>query len=229
MDYSTLSPEDLVLACAQTGDAAAWEEFVRRFQRLIATVALRVARRWGESSPQLVDDLVQETYLKLCADDCRLLRSFQPQHPDAFYGFLKVVTANLVHDHFKATQSAKRGADLLASEGLPPEPLADGKQAGSETAIERQVFLNQVDECLRRAEAGPDQRRNCVIFWLYYRQGLTAAAIAALPSIGLTTKGVESTLLRLTRLIRSELNARRSRGSGSAVGDTKGIRPPDPF
>ena len=39
VDYLGLSVEDLVRACAQTGEPAAWEEFVRRFHRLIATVA----------------------------------------------------------------------------------------------------------------------------------------------------------------------------------------------
>ena len=84
---ASLSPEELVLACRQTDDVAAWREFVGRFHRLIATVALRVARRWGESSPQLIDDLVQETYLKLCDDNFRMLRKFKSDHPDAFYGY----------------------------------------------------------------------------------------------------------------------------------------------
>ena len=44
------------------------------------------------------------------------------------------------------------------------------------------------------------------MFWLYYRVGLTANAIAALPSIGLSMKGVESTILRLIRLLRQEIS-----------------------
>src|SRR5262249_54164894 len=123
MDYASLSAEELVLACGQSDDAAAWQEFVRRFYRLIATVALRVARRWGGSSPQIIDDLVQETYLKLCADNLQMLRSFKSQHPDAFYGYLKVVTANLVHDHFKAVHSSKRGSDTKQVEIDAPNAL----------------------------------------------------------------------------------------------------------
>ena len=63
VEYVSLSLEELVLACRHTDDAAAWREFVGRFHRLIATAALRVARRWGESSPQLIDDLVQKPIL----------------------------------------------------------------------------------------------------------------------------------------------------------------------
>jgi RNA polymerase sigma-70 factor (ECF subfamily) len=159
MDYASVSPEELVLACRQTDDVAAWREFVCRFHRLIATVALRVARRWGESSPQLIDDLVQETYLKLCGDNFRMLRKFKSDHPDAFCGYLNVVTANLVHDHFK---------------------------------------------------------RDRKLFWLYYRVGLTADAIAGLQSIGLSTKGVESNLLRLTRLLRDEIGRDRPKAGNNA-------------
>jgi hypothetical protein len=39
---------------------------------------------------------------------------------------------------------------------------------------------------------------------MYYEQGYTAKEISFLPSVGLTVKGVESTLLRLTRFIREE-------------------------
>jgi hypothetical protein len=64
------------------------------------------------------------------------------------------------------------------------------------------VLIRQIDECLQAVCVGPNSQRDRKIFWLYYRAGLPASAIAALPTIGLTTKGVESTLLRLTRLVR---------------------------
>jgi len=40
------------------------------------------------------------------------------------------------------------------------------------------------------------------IFWLYYEQGYSAKEISLLPSMGLTVKGVESTLQRLTRFLK---------------------------
>ena len=58
MDFAPRSTEELVLKCVESGDAAAWEEFIRRFHPPIARVALRVARRWGACTPQLIDDLV---------------------------------------------------------------------------------------------------------------------------------------------------------------------------
>jgi RNA polymerase sigma-70 factor (ECF subfamily) len=213
MDYAALSAEDLILACTRTGDAAAWEEFVRRFHRLIATVAWRVAGRWGDVSPQVIDDLVQETYLKLCADNSRILRSFKPNHSDAFCGFLKTVTANLVHDYFKAAHSAKRGSGMVELT-VDPQASSAADVSDSSAAVkcsEREIELHEFDAMLRKCLKGRHLKRDCRIFWLYYRVGLTASDIATLPSIGLNTKGVESTILRLTRLLRQEVGERRAR------------------
>lgn len=212
MDYATFKIEKLVAACLDTRDQAAWDEFVLRFHGLITTVALRTARRWGQGSPQVLDELVQETYLKLCADDCRLLRSFRSKHPDAIYGYVKVLTANLVHDQFKALHSHKRGGQVrTGTVEEHDQPAAFALSPSDSASVERAVLLGQIDDCLRQAERGPNASRDRRIFWLYYRVGLPANAIAALPSIGLTTKGVESTLLRLTRHVRERLVERRRR------------------
>lgn len=182
-----------------------WQEFIRRFRPVIATAVLRTARHWGEPSPHTVDDLVQETYLKLCDDDNRLLRSFESRHPDAIFGFLKVVAVNVVHDHFKSALAEKRGAgqiEALSDHVSPSTPIADGNTS---RMMERRVLLRQIDDILTNIEGGEDQNRNRLIFWLHYRDGLSASAIASLASIGLTTKGVESILLRMTRMIRSHM------------------------
>ena len=102
---SSLSAVDLVQKCAHSEDADAWRELVRRFHPIIAAAVLRTARRSCEPSRQLVDDLIQDTYLKLCNNRCRLLRSFHPEHSNSIYGFVKVMAANVVHDHFKAERS----------------------------------------------------------------------------------------------------------------------------
>jgi RNA polymerase sigma-70 factor (ECF subfamily) len=223
VDYSASSPEEVVRACTQSGDQSAWDEFVRRFQPLIAVIVLRTARRWGETSPQVMDDLIQETYLKLCDDDARLLRMFRPRHPDAVYGYLKVVTANLVHDHFKELSSKKRGGGMkpACEEVLQSESSNSGSQD-----VERDVLIREIEAALRSLVQGAQGARDRRIFWLYYRVGLPASAIAALPSIGLSTKGVESTLVRLTRTVREKLAGSRTE-SPRARNDPKGIRASD--
>lgn len=209
MDYSAISPEDLVLVCAQTRDESAWSEFVRRFHPLIAKVVIRVARQWGETSPQVIDDLVQDTYLKLCVDRSTCLQRFKPAHKDAVYGFIKVFTANLVHDHFKASRSQKRDSAITSSIDAPHGgPNPERLPACSATSLDRTVLLRQIESCLQKIAPGTDGARDRRIFWLYYRVGLPASQIAGLPTIGLSTKGVESALLRLSRQIRERLATR---------------------
>jgi RNA polymerase sigma-70 factor (ECF subfamily) len=224
VDYSTLSPEKLILACIDTGDTGAWEEFVRRFHRLIATVALRIARRWGGASPQLVDDLVQETYLKLCENNFQLLRTFQFRHDEAIYGYIKVLTANLVHDHFKSIRSQKRGGavESAPSDSIDAVPEKPSTRTSTQSA-EQNIFVREVDACLRAMDSHDNPGRDRRIFWLYYQVGLAASAIAALPTIGLSTKGVESTLLRLTRHVRERLTAKSMPASTSTAKAAKGI------
>jgi len=44
-----------------------------------------------------------------------------------------------------------------------------------------------------------------MIFWLYFRQGMSTKEIASLPSVGLGTKGVGSVIERLKHSIREQI------------------------
>jgi RNA polymerase sigma-70 factor (ECF subfamily) len=202
MPNHDLSATELVRACADSADPEIWKDFVSRFQPTIAGVALRTARRWGESSPLVVEDLVQETFAKLCADGSRLLRDFEPLHPDSFFGYLKVITSRVVHDYFKRIHAVRREPDTpLASLPLAGEAV----DPAAENQIEREALVGEIERWLAHFPLGPTADRDRRIFWLYYRAGMSARAIAALPGIGLSVKGVESTIFRLTRLVRSQM------------------------
>lgn len=204
--YSALSSEDLVKACVGTDNSAAWAEFIRRFQPLIAKVVLRTARRHCAEPPRhLADDLIQDTYLKLCADDCRQLRRFQSRHHHSIFGFLKVVAASVVHDHFKSERARKRDTAQTEalSEQAPSFPAEAGR--GNLDAIERAIVLRQIDDLMCKIFKGENLVRNRAIFWLNYRDGMTARAIASIPEIGLNTKGVESILRRMTHMIQGHM------------------------
>jgi RNA polymerase sigma-70 factor, ECF subfamily len=55
--------------------------------------------QWSAIPQPVVDDLVQETYLKHCGDKCRLLQDFACQHPEAITGYIKTIAVNVAHDH----------------------------------------------------------------------------------------------------------------------------------
>jgi len=201
MYYKSLSSPDLIQQCV-ANKAEAWREFIRRFQPLIAGVVARAAVRWTTVSASLVDDLIQETYLKLCTDECRRLREFQSRHDDSVYGFLKVVAYNVTMDYFKVRQASKRGADLV-TDGDPEIAFQTRGKAGK---ADDQVLLREIDEIIDRIT---ESRRDKTVFLLYYRQGFTAQAIAEIPGIDLTAKGVESCLHRLTVQLRERVAGTR--------------------
>jgi RNA polymerase sigma-70 factor (ECF subfamily) len=179
---------------------------MRRYHRLIAGVVFRTTKKWGKSSPATMDDLIQETYLKLCANECLLLRAYDPKHPDAIYGYLKVITANVVHDRLKALHSEKRGGDQVVEDVTTLENRSGASEAfGSQDAMEREILLREIDAHLNASLSGDTADRDRTIFWLYYRQGFTTKAIASLPAIGLTIKGVESTIGRITKIVRRRM------------------------
>jgi RNA polymerase sigma-70 factor, ECF subfamily len=201
-----MTAEELVRACTESHDGPAWEEFVARFQRPISLSIKRTACQWGKKPSQFVDDLLQETYLKLCADRCILLLEFARQHSDdAVLGYIKTIAVNVAHDHFKSLHSQKRGAGETDQLFEDHNPIAQSDRFGGAEAMDREVFLKEIDEQLEECATGSNQGRDCLIFWFYYLQGMSAKAIAALATIKLTPKGVEAVIFRLTRCLREHL------------------------
>lgn len=215
--YSSISGLELIRACAQDNNSAPWNEFVSRFQRPISLSVIRVAYQWGEAPQQILDDLVQETYLKLCADNCRLLLEFATLHPEAILGYVKTIALNATHDHFKSQHSQKRGSGEVRQILEDEDAISESSGLGGQAAIEREVLIRQINQCLDGCSQGPDRERDCTIFWLYYQQGMSAKDIANLPAIGLSAKGVESALFRLTRLVREQLVGLHSRAGSTSI------------
>ena len=175
---------------------------MRRTQPLIAGVVTKCVLRRGNRKPAPIDDLVQDTYLKLCANNFKALRSFEFTHDNAFFGFLKVVAANAVEDYFRGKDSEKRGGGREEEDIDKVTPVVHFR-SNSLRPEENDILMAQINRCLEKLAAEPNFTRDYAIFWLYYRQGLTAKAISQLPGITLGTKGVESTLLRLTRYVKA--------------------------
>ena len=198
MNYSDLSLAELVTICAAESAPEAWETLIRQTQPLVASVVLRIARRWGYDSPAMVEDLVQEVYLKLCANGCRLLRQFDARHPDSFWGYVKVLSANLATDYFRSQVAQKR------STGMNDAAIAD-RVAAPASDPDRQVLLGQIDTILDSQLPQASRSRDRMVFRLYYRYGMTARAIADIPAVGLNVKGVESLVLRMTQMIRTAM------------------------
>lgn len=196
----------LLELCLQ-GDADAWYEFVHHFQPLIAAVIVKTLRRGTDANPAVVDDLVQETYVKLCMNHCKALREFTCRHDHALAGFLKVVASNLTQDYLRCRLSQRQGSGK-GEDALENVISTSGSAAISVEAVEQQTVLHAVEQSLQSQCSEPNFSRDRRIFWLYYRDGFTAKAISQEPGIGLSVKGVESALFRVTELLRAKLRPR---------------------
>ena len=188
---------ELLQLCLSTDAEEHWSKFVRRTQPLIANVIINTVRRWKQPAPSLVDDLIQNTYLKLFDNDKKALRSIKNEHENTIFGYLKVVASNVVRDHFRKPGN-KADEVEVSDTTLPPGP----------DERERRKLLDkkeQVKRTLATLSSSETYERDLAIFWFFYEQGYTAKEISLLPDVGLTVKGVEAVILRLTRYLRGEL------------------------
>jgi len=114
------------------GDAAAWEEIVRLYQRRIYNVCYRFA-----GAPEDAEDLTQEVFIKMY----RTLKSYDASK-GALITWVTTVARNLLVDHFRRSkhdrmtdslESAPAGDDnaLTLAEQLPD--LGPSPDAGVET------------------------------------------------------------------------------------------------
>jgi len=198
--WAELSPQELMWECAKPGNAAAWCEFINRYDRLIRGTAAIVERRWGQGSLEERDDLTQEIYLKLCANGAQILLSLRSKQKEAIFSYLKIIATNTAHDYFREKVSQRRGERVT-------EQISEKHELPSASRIdmERRLIFQEIDHALESQTQVENGARDRAVFRLYYKQGMTAKEIARLPNINLTIKGVEAVIHRLTTRIQEHL------------------------
>ena len=107
----------LVRRCV-AGDAAAWEDIVRQFNRRIYNLCYRFA-----GSPDDAQDLTQEVFIKIY----RTLNSFDNSKA-SFVTWVTTVTRNLLVDHFRKGKYDRMTDSLDAPVGDEEDGLALGSQ-----------------------------------------------------------------------------------------------------
>lgn len=202
----SLTPEEIVANCARRGAPEDWDAFVRCFQHLIAATVTKTVRFLTGASIEMVEDLVQETYVRFSANRAQILRTFVPTHADAVFGFVKTVAMSVATDHARRQGALKRAASRTASiEDISPEFVSLQQGAG----VEREILLAEIAARVDKCTQGPNAARDRAIFWLHFRDGMTAKSIATIPAIGLKEKGIESVILRIVRYLRQVVPGRK--------------------
>lgn len=187
-------------AFSEKRDDASWSAFIRSLYPIYASIVYRVSSRWGIGDPPNLEDALQEVFLKLTGQRQALLARVPKEPPSAIESYLKILCANATHDYWRNRNTEKRSErrtrvlDENLHASFDPRHIFD-----------HTILFESVNRCL---ECDENER---TIFWLYYRQGLTAREIAAIKHLDLSVKGVESVLARRTAAVRAILTAEKGK------------------
>ncbi len=174
------------------------------------STVIRTAAKSGGTNRAMVDDLVQDVYLKLCANNYQELRRVRSDHPNGVYALVKAVAYSTTVDHLRTLRNPLRDESKTVPLDALQQDLALAE--GAESQLHRQVLFGRIDALLEGAGPAESLERDRSAFWLYYRQGFTAKEIADKPAMGLTVKGVESLLFRMVAALRRELAPQDQKG-----------------
>jgi RNA polymerase sigma-70 factor (ECF subfamily) len=127
----------LLLRRCLAGDAVAWEDIVRRYQRRIYNICYRFA-----GSAEDADDLTQEVFIKMY----KTLDSYDVER-GAFTTWVTTITRNLLVDHFR------KGKHDRLTDSLDATPAHDEEGRTLREQIEDRSQISP-DEQVRSREAG---------------------------------------------------------------------------
>lgn len=194
-------------------DAEAWDRLVALYAPLVA--------HWCRRS-RLADDDLADVFQEVFQSVASHIAAFRNDRArDTFRGWLRTITLNKVHDHFRKQQQQPRaigGSEALERWSQLPDPApagapssadvsiemsaaagsALGDEASAEAVIERQLFQRGLE--LIRSQFEP---RTWQAFWRTAVDGRSAPEIAA--ELSMTPGAVRVAKSRVLQRLRAEL------------------------
>ena len=164
---------------------------------------MRSARSFSADQAML-EDLVQDVYVRLCDGNYKALRGLRGAHANSFHAYVGAIASGVVIDHFRKSLRVKRGGEsrTVSLEALTSEIET---LTSPENQLETTLMIERIDTCLDEVLPAKTRVRDRWIFWLRYRHGYTVAMIARTGQHGLSEEGIESLLGRTIRLLREKL------------------------
>ena len=181
--------DDLLVAAAQRGDAAAFEELYIRYREPIADLGFRYLGNYHDA-----EELLQEVFLKTF----QAIKRYRPRPEARFFSWIYRIGVNCAINH-KKEAGRPRPAFLGEAGGQdPPAPLPFQPETRVQDA--------ELEEALARGLAGlsPKQR---VVFVLKHVQQMSTAEIAAdlKCSEGTVRKQLFRAVVKLRRMMAADL------------------------
>lgn len=164
----TPSERDLIAGCI-SGDKPTWDSFVQQYSKLVYhTVRRTLTLHHADQLNDVVEDLFQDCFIALLADDCRKLKQFRGDDGCTLASWLRVVASRLTVDFLrKQKKPALEVSESLASDAPgAPEIMAE---------LEQDALLARAIQSL--------PARDRMIIELTYHQALPPQEIAAILKI----------------------------------------------
>ena len=184
---------------AQTGNRAAFEELVRRYDRDVLRLALNLMKRTEDAR-----DVYQEAFLKVY----RNLHRFRFEC--SFYTWLYRIVTNVCLDHLRRRQARPedQAPELRATQHDDASTDFFERQREHRATLdpERHLLGQEIKAKLALAMERLSPRER-IVFEMKHYQGLKLRAIG--DAIGTSEQTVKNSLFRATRKLRNELGALR--------------------
>jgi RNA polymerase sigma-70 factor, ECF subfamily len=181
---------------AQLGDAAAFEELVRQYDRAVLRLAVHLT-----GSQEDGQDIYQEAFLRAYIN----IGSFRFEC--SFYTWIYRIVTNLCLDHLRKRSSRYRDLTTTISSDGEEEQVLDripDQRAGA--SPERNMASRELRVCIVRAMQRLSPRER-VVFELKHYHGLRLRTVAGILN---TSEGtIKNTLFRATHKLRLQLAAVR--------------------
>ena len=132
------------------GDKGAWDAFVRRYAGLVAAAVRGVAREAAE-----VEDLAQEVFFRLCKDDFRLLRSYDPARA-GLSTWITIVARSTARDAMRRYRPVLTPIDAVPEGRLAIDPVEPAQKLKLPEALlsprQREILTMLYDREMEVAE-----------------------------------------------------------------------------
>ena len=214
-----LSNAALIKKCAESlENQSTWLEFIRRFDRHIKLSVLRAYRLLSINLSQReilnedIRDLVQEVYIRLVKNNCKVLKRFKPKYDHALYGYLSIICASVVKDFFKKFSRLKRRVyiesiderpTIIQKNKLITNSMPSFIGSNPEKRVIAKDLLQKVKSHFNSANSTKENRRKELLFQLYFIHGMSIKDISRIKGLNISHSNANIIIWRMKKEIRS--------------------------